>query len=229
MITKGELEKFRTPQELKTFFDALIQKITKDRNAKKEYRLNKGIYKYIKTELYPLVFFATQHYNDNHLIRPLIGNQGYDAEIKIGNKIVYNIELTWAVDGEKSHKIAQQLNKQGYTEVKILSENRKQKYKERCIKNMKKKAQKDYSDSILVIVYDTDPTFSIDSKEDQKVLEELAKEAKTIPFKAKKVFLFLLPIEIQGTLGDKKFGPISLEIKHQSSRDDSEKSCQITS
>ena len=213
MTTKDELEKFRTPHELKTFFEDLMEKISTDDNAKKEYRIGKGIYKYIKNELYPLVFFAIKHYNDNHLIRPIIGNQGYDGEIKIDEEIIDKIELTWAIDGKESNEIAKDLNEKGHTEVSTLLDNRKQINKERCLVNMRKKALKDYSDSILVIVYDTDPTFLIDNSEDPKILRELLDEAKTILFKAKKVFLFFLPIELQSSTGDKKFGPISLEIK----------------
>ncbi|MFC1656084.1 hypothetical protein ACFL3C_04385 [Patescibacteria group bacterium] len=213
MLSKKDLEKLRSPKQLKQFVFDTYDLIKSDLKLRKEARLKKELYKYFVEELYPFSIFASVHYDEKCLCKPIIGNQGYDAEIYLSDKVVDKVEISWAIEGLEDYKIAKALNKQGYSEMEVVDDFTKQKASRLCLENMKKKALKDYSDCTLLLVYDEYPGFSIENRESAKLITDLVVEAKNINFKAKGVYLLLLPQKIIDGKGTKQINERVIKIQ----------------
>ncbi|MDQ8205717.1 hypothetical protein [Pelagicoccus sp. SDUM812003] len=84
LITKEEIEQFRTPQEFIAWFERFLHKTFVDRKYKKEILLRKGIAKEVYEEVFP-VYRLLQIFGDNWdslKFRNLVGDQNYDVEVE---------------------------------------------------------------------------------------------------------------------------------------------------
>ena len=139
-------------------------------------------------------------------VRPVIGSQGYDAIVFDTNGIeIEKIEITIPHDG-KSEAIDAQLvvSNEGRGETIAGAD---------CddlvalfphiISTCKKKAEKDYSDCVLLVVIDAMPPFQSDIDHFEELIENLVSELRDINFTAKQVVLCIahngrtIPITMQ--------------------------------
>ena len=108
IISKSEIEKFRTPTEFISWIDSKLELFRKHRKQIKEQELlRKGISKQFWGEIYPLyLFFKKQTLlGQNFKVKNIIGNQSYDAEIQYLTKntnLIFKLEFTEAKDGYDS-------------------------------------------------------------------------------------------------------------------------------
>ena len=114
IITKDEIMTGRTPSELISWVESKIK--TADEEA---IRLRLGLAKQLVEEVYPLAIFAFKKYGENDLVRikPVIGNQNYDAELTDNSHspaLVSYVEVTQAHEGEAEYLRAFHLQKSGY-------------------------------------------------------------------------------------------------------------------
>ena len=203
MITKEVLETKRSPKDLRAFVQKTFDSIQSNPGERKIARLKKSYYKELIEEIYPFSIFCELKYSDAQVLcQPIIGSQGYDAIIEnINGELVENIELSWPIDGQKDHFEALELNEKGHTKLEIRDVNDsspREQAVERILVKAKNKALKDYSTSqgsSLIFILDIAPYFGMKRIEHPKELEILKQKLKEISYKAKNVYLLLMPIQ----------------------------------
>lgn len=194
MITKSDIEKPRTPRGLRKFVCCRREKIraiTSERHAAMQ---KKGIYKEFFDEIIPLSIFALKVYPNTYKVKPILGNQGYDAIVTdTHGKFIEYIELTFPHDGQRNAEDAKLIASRDYGNIHVYSpgediERLCQFIQKTCLA----KAEKDYSNCTLVIVI----AFLPPSKQHHRLYSQKINQVKTlvqsISFKAKRVFLLLL-------------------------------------
>jgi len=186
MITKK-----RTPTELAKFVEEYKSQV--DNHDLGNGLLRKGKYKFFIDEVYPLSKFCTAALDDNHEIEPVKGNQGYDAKVFLNGAHQYNIEITIPHDGKLRAANTRSLIKNGISPLKISSPDDLKDIEGVILKTCTSKAQKDYSDSVLVIYIHTGGIHSNQHSEFKSGIESIFNAAKTFKYKAKGVYLYFSP------------------------------------
>lgn len=190
-----ELEKPRRPSELNRYVSALFAQISTIEHEKHAARLWRHSYKYLLREIYPLSIFCAWRYpNDDVIVKPCIGSQGYDAEIIHSTTHERTrVEIGWPIDGKREKQDARDLNANSITAFHVDDHDEgKALIRERMLTVLSDKAQKDYSDAFLILVLDLWPTFYLDNKRDHKDFKALLQDMRAIPVKAKAVYAVLM-------------------------------------
>ena len=196
MIKKEDIETERSISEFRSFVTALKSKVSNCKEERYKGVLKKGLYKEFLDEIAPLSLFCIKHYPDNHRITPIIGNQGYDAVVRdIYGNIVDYLEITSPCDGFKEAKNSKLVVEKGIGEIKIydLGDPFKDLFPF-IINSCKRKATKDYSNCCLIINIDFTPPFEKEIPICRSLIIKLEEEIHKIKFRAKKVYLFIAPL-----------------------------------
>jgi len=205
MITSSELEQRRSPAALREFVVRLKAAVNANEFERHCGHLKKGLYKQFLDEIIPLSRFAILAYPENYEVQPVLGNQGYDALVfdELGAE-VDRVEITTPHDGTAEAKDAKLVVSQGIGSVSVYNPGDEVTVLfPHVIKTCLKKALNDYSNCTLVVAIAPSPPFEITSHMEQydKQITTLASEISKIRFKAKRVFLLVLPdrlVNIQG-------------------------------
>ena len=197
MTTFSEMERPRSPGNLREFVVRVIEDVRADQVERRCGLLKKGPYKKFLEELVPLSHFGVWAYPDDHKIRWIYGNQGYDALVynKTGDE-VDRIEITSPHDGAKRAADSKQIVEKGRTRTQIgYPGDAFYDLAPRVLAGSRKKAEKDYSDCTLVVAIVTDPPFqtpeNVAHHEEQTKI--LIRKMEQIWFKAKRGFLLSHP------------------------------------
>lgn len=194
VITKSDIEKPRSPRGLRKFVCCRREKVkavTSERHAAIQ---KKGIYKEFFDEIIPLSIFALKIYPNTYKIKPILGNQAYDAIVTdTHGKFIEYIELTFPHDGQRDAKDAKLIISRGYGKCHVYSPGEDiERLCQFIQKTCSEKAKKNYSNCTLVIVI----AFLPPSKQDHRLYSQKINQVETlvqsISFKAKRVFLLLL-------------------------------------
>lgn len=205
MITPSELEQRRSPAVLREFVDRLKATVNADELERHCGILKKGLYKQFLDEIIPLSRFSILAYPENYEVQPVLGNQGYDALVfDESGAEVDRVEITTPHDGAAEAMDAKLVVSQGIGSIHIY--NPGDEIKElfpHVIKTCRKKAHNDYSNCTLVVTIAPPPPFQSTSymKQYEMQITTLASEISIIRFKAKRVFLLVLPdklVNVQG-------------------------------
>lgn len=194
MISKHDIETPRSPRGLRQFVTRRIKKIRGIREARHKAILKKGIYKVFSDEIIPLSIFCLKNYPNTYWVKPVIGNQGYDAIIEDNKgRVIEYVELTIPHDGATDADDSRLVVKRTYgkTDVYKPGENLTRMFST-IIKTCNKKSLKDYSDCSLVVIVNF-ITVSNQEKLYLTHIDDLINKIKTIPFKANKVYLLVMP------------------------------------
>ena len=197
MISKEEIEKARSPRGLRQFVTRRVDKIRGVKKQRHMAVLKKGLYKVFSDEIIPLSIFCLKIYPNTYFVQPVIGNQGYDAIVRDDkDKIFDHIELTLPHDGSSAARSARLVVERGYGEINIYKpgENLNRMFSF-ILKACHKKSKKDYSDCSLVVCVNFVPPFPEHKKEYSNSIRKLIKEIQNISFKAKKVYLLVMPFK----------------------------------
>lgn len=192
-----DLDKFRTPGEMKKYFNNKKQIINNDMKYTKLARLKKGRFKEFFEEFYPLYCFSqTKYYDDNAKCKIVIGNQNYDAVIKMPNGTEKKIEITSRIDGKWEYKNAQKLNQQSIGNFRFndsfsLGE-RALNYLDKIIVNANRKSLKNYNGVSLLFVVDTYDYFEVFNNSSKQFILTLKDRMSNIEFVAEEVYLLIL-------------------------------------
>lgn len=195
MITSSELEQPRTPCGLREFVVQLKQAVRADESERHRGIQKKGRYKQFLDELIPLSCFAMWAYPDSYKVQPVIGNQGYDALVfsETGEE-VDRIEITTPHDGAAEAMDARLVVDRGYGQFHVGDPGEDfDALFTHVLAACRKKAQKDYSDCTLVVAIAPMPPFQSFEARYEKQIEALVRKIAQIKFKAKRVFLLVLP------------------------------------
>jgi hypothetical protein len=203
MISPSVLQQRRSPRALRDFvveFKNAVQaeEIERNRGIQK-----KGLYKEFLDEIVPLSLFALQVYPDGHEIQPVLGNQGYDALVfnETGTE-VDRIELTIPHDGTAVAKDARLVINRHYGQVQVGSPGDDlDAMFPHVLAACRKKSMKDYYDCTLVVAIEPMPPISVFEEQYNKKIAVLASEMSKISFRAKRVFLLILPDRIVAVQG----------------------------
>jgi len=195
MITPSEFQQPRSPSDLREFVVRLKNAVQADESELHRGIQKKGLYKEFLDELVPLSRFAILKYPDSYKIQSILGNQGYDALVfnEMGEE-VERIEITTPHDGAADAVDARLVVERGYGKIHggkpgedfdaLLPQ---------VLETCRKKAQKDYSDCTLVVSIAPMPPFRSFEPRYEEQIETLVREMVQIEFKAKRVFLLILP------------------------------------
>lgn len=191
MLTKNLIEKERTPKELSDFVIKCTDKIKKITSDRHNAFLKKGLYKEYIDEIIPLSFFCENHYDDNVVIKPIIGNQGYDAIVKTADGVVIDkIELTSPHDGASSATDYKKVVNRGFGGFDWVTPGDEIDRLKPFIKNTCQiKAAIDYKDCLLIIVIEHLPPNDENKSIYKAKIQEIINIIQEYKFKAKAVFL----------------------------------------
>jgi len=195
MITTSSIQQRRSPRALRDFVVELKKAVKANENERHRGILKKGLYKEFLDEIVPLSLFALQFYNENHEIQPVLGNQGYDALVfNEVNTEVDRIEMTIPHDGSASAIDARLVVAQGYGQVQVGNPGDDfDSLFPHVLATCRKKSIKDYYNCTLVVAIEPMTPFESFEAQYEKRIVVLASEMAKIRFKAKRVFLFVLP------------------------------------
>lgn len=162
ILTKEEMLRLRCPSGLSRWWWNKYEEIRSDSIEVQKARLHMGLYQYFTREILPLSIFVSWRYGDDVLVRPVIGNQGYDAELlwESNHDRVHRIEVTWPNDGKYLKEVSKTLNNHGYHEGLFGDDfdNYHRDLQTRIIASARRKSLIDYratDGSTLLIVLDT--------------------------------------------------------------------------
>ncbi|MEH7115761.1 hypothetical protein V7124_25885, partial [Neobacillus niacini] len=142
-----DLDEFRTPRQMKTYFENKKIEIISSKTLNDLARLKTGKYKEFLEEFYPLFLFSQSKYvPDNALVRIVLGNQSFDAIVKFASGLEKKYEITGFLFGQYESEDAISINQRGYSKIRIGDtrdlESKAYDYLEEVILNAKKKANK---------------------------------------------------------------------------------------
>jgi len=204
ILDQTDMEKPRTPSQLRLYVTSLLEQIGRNEEAKKLGRLRKGLSKYLIREMLPLSVFSVWKYpQDGVLCVPQIGNQGHDAIITdLNARQLIQVEITWPVDGQHENYHARSLNERGHTDVEVGdTEEGRAAVKARILEGAHAKARIDYGSAALLVVMDLWPEFFLDQPGAQAEVNDLIARLQCLHYKAGAVYLLLFPTEYVVRLG----------------------------
>lgn len=210
LLTKTELERPRTPSELRLYIDSVAEKIGQDKQLINKHRLKDGLSREFIQELLPLSIYASWKYpDDNALFSLRIGNQPYDAIVTdLSNKFSHKVEITWPIDGKYENQQVKHLNKHGWSDLAVGdTQKTRAKAIDRVIEQAEKKALIDYDDASLLIVLKLWPGFFLDDKATQTDIENLIGRLQEINFLTGPVYLIPVP---SSYVKESSFSPVIL-------------------
>jgi hypothetical protein len=114
-LTKTDLERPRTQEELREWVDDLLRRLSQTSEGIHAVRLNRGKFvKQFEEEIYPLALFADAFFRGRSdvLFQPVIGIQPYDALLVEASTHHY-LEITQAFDGHQNHLRMLHIEKHG--------------------------------------------------------------------------------------------------------------------
>jgi hypothetical protein len=195
MISSSDIQQQRSPKELYEFVHAVKSSVRSNDFERHRGITKQGWYKEFLDEIVPLSYFSVLMYPETWKIQPVLGNQGFDAKVLNNNgEVIDHIEVTSPQDGAFEASDARIVVERGYGQLRtgkpgedfdtlfpfVL---------ETCLK----KAKKDYTDCTLVVAISPFPPFRSFEEQRKEQLDSLMNEMIKIKFKAKKVFLLVLP------------------------------------
>ncbi len=199
MQNPDEFQESRSPQELRRYVIELKEMIESDTEERHLGLQKRGLHKEFLDELVPLSCFAVLAYPDSCKVRPVLGNQGYDAIIfdENGNEID-RAEITAPHDGKAAADDANLVVNRGYGAVSAGEPGHD--FEELfgpVLETCRKKALKDYSECSLVVSIAPWPPFPGFEARYEAQIAAMVKEMAKIEFNAKRVFLLILPDRLE--------------------------------
>jgi hypothetical protein len=191
IITKEEIEKVRTFNELKLYIESSNKKINNNEIELRNARLKKGLYKEYREELIPLyIYMKLKYQNENYKARIIVGNQGYDGEI-FNNGFIENVEICYPIYGKQQKERAKDINKEHFSFHQVFTNTNQ--IISLYLQNAKKKGLRDYSNMTLLFVISTLDCPPDSKNEINQFISKLRNELKIQRFSAKHVYLIVLP------------------------------------
>jgi len=191
-----DLSKYRSPNEMDSYFEEIIELLKRDRHALEISRLRKGWFKEFQEEFVPAYIFSlSPYFPEGAKTKIIIGSQNYDFVVLKPDGVEEKYEVSSYIDGEQEVEIAKSLNKDGIWSSRLRSYEQLEQntaiYMEETKNNIRKKSMKDYTGISLLFsvttfqfspVVDTRPEFSV---------ENLISFIRNTTFRAKHIYLIV--------------------------------------
>ncbi len=205
VIKDSELEQWHNISESKMFIEQILNRIKENYDVEhKAYRLSQGNYKNFSEEYIPTFRYLEFKYGVNSDLEYRhvgLGNQGFDAEIRIGGAI-QTIEIAYPDLGIRTKEYQQQMiDKRSAHKIfdpNVLFE----KIKRIIIETANKKARKQYGETLLLIYYPfSEDLYPGDIGLSETQFELMIDELKKIIFGANQVDFFVPGYEYENIFG----------------------------
>lgn len=203
MLTPSDIEQPRSPRALREFVLALKDAVRADDNERHRGMLKKDMYKEFLDEIVPLSCFAVLKYQESCRILPVLGNQGFDAVvIDESGREIDRIEMTCPGDGAEKARDARLTVKRGYGTIHMGKPGDDfDALIPRVLDTCRRKAMRDYTDCTLVVAIEPLSPFAGFESRYEAQISALAHDLGLIEFKAKRVFLLVLPDKLVSVHG----------------------------
>ena len=187
-----EFEQRRTPKRLCEFVEEFKEWV--NQNDLKNGVLRTGDkYKYFIDEIIPLSSYCITALDESFEILPVIGNQGYDAEVYQNNFHKFNIEIAYPHDGFERARDARKSIETGIGDFKISGPTSLQKQFDIIRTVCQAKSKKDYSDSVLFFNIKTGAVHPDQERAFGPVMDEAVRLINGFKFEAKWVAILFNP------------------------------------
>lgn len=194
VISRESLQRPRSPTGLARYL-CEVRRITEHDETRYHEGIRKsGLFRVISQELLPLSdYVLIQYPEDDVLVSPILGNQGYDAEIgRVAGKWIERVEVCMPFDGHSESQDTELAIERGFGSFHLFGPGKElESLRPIFLRAAGCKAQKDYSDAtilfVLAMLPPPKPKIFVDAY--SKSLDDLCSDLKRITFKAKKVVL----------------------------------------
>lgn len=191
-----ELQNPRTPREFRDYIDGIRGLAEHDADLRHAAMRKQGLFKQLVEEVMPVVDYALNRYpEDDVRVAPILGNQGYDAEIyRLDGSLAERIEVTIPHDGAWESTDTRLAVSRGYGQCRVFKPGEEVRLLKPCLLEVaKSKAAKDYTDSTILFVLSLLPPIDseITRSADMEEVESIVSSLKAIEFRAKRVVLLL--------------------------------------
>jgi hypothetical protein len=191
-----DLDEFRTPRQMKSYFEGKKAKILSNKTLNDLARLKVGKYKEFLEEFYPLYLFSQSKYvPDNAQVRIVLGNQSYDVIVKFDSGLEKKFEITNFIYGKEEREDAELIIQRGYSKIRMDDtrdlELKAYKYLEEVVLNAKKKAHKNYKDVAIIILLDVFYYLEIWNLDIERFIDRAIERIKELPFSSNEVYIMV--------------------------------------
>ena len=192
-LSRDEIQLPRSPRELTAFVEQVRATAASNEEERKAGHLRIGYYKEFFDEVVPLAKFAANAYPGDHTVTPIMGSQGYDAEVRdTSGTLVDRVEIANPIDGRVVAQAGRELAALGIGGLRITDPGEEVEELIPIIaRTAAKKAAKDYSDCTLVFNLAACPPFSGFEERHEAQIARIRVALAEAGFKAKRVFVLL--------------------------------------
>lgn len=192
-LSQDDLEQPRTPRELQAFVESVRERARTDADLRMAGHLRTGYLKEYFDEIEPLARFAAAYYPDNYTVCPVLGNQGFDAEVfDAEGRLVERVEIANPIDGQSIAEAGRELAKRGVGGLCVGEPGDDlEELMPIIARTASKKAIKDYSDATVVFNVSTYPSFEGFEERHEEQVARIRSTLAQAGFRAKRVFVML--------------------------------------
>lgn len=191
--SREDIQQPRSPSQLVAFVESIRAKADVDAEERTSGHLRSGYYKEFFDEVVPLAKFAVCAYPEDHTVQPILGNQGYDAEVRdVHGKVVDRVEIANPIDGKAVAETGQELVEFGIGGFRVGDPGDDVEELIPIIaRTAAKKAVKDYSDATVVFNVSGFPPFKGFEARYKEQIGRIRQTLSDAGFRAKRVFVML--------------------------------------
>lgn len=191
----SRLEEPRSPRKLQELVEEIRVRVGTDQSKLHAGLKKEGRYKQFLEEIVPLSRFASLAYSESERVQWVPGNQGYDALVLDSRDCeVDRIEVTTPIDGRAEAEDARLVASRGYGKATVGKPTEDfAALLPRIVETCQNKSTKDYGNCTLVIAVAPLPPFVGFERQYEVQLEKTVEAIAKIEFRAKRVFLLVLP------------------------------------
>jgi len=190
-LSREEIQQPRTPQELRAFVKSVRKRAKTDDELRTAGHLRRGYLKEFFDEIEPLAKFAAAVYPESCKVSPVLGNQGFDAEVHDGGgQLLERVEIANPVDGSSIAATGRELARSRIGGLRV--DDPGDDFEELIPiieRTASKKALKDYSDATVVFNVSACPAFESFEARYQTQVARVRRALASTDFRAKRVFI----------------------------------------
>jgi hypothetical protein len=192
-LSPAEIEQPRSPRALLAFVQSVRTRAETDAELRTAGHLREGYLKEFFDEVVPLAQFASAVYPEDHTVCPVLGNQGFDAEVRNHEgRLVERVEVANPIDGKAIAAAGRELLASGIGGFKVRDPGDDLEDLISIIaRTASKKALKDYSDATVVFNVSACPAFQGFEFRHEQQVARIRHVLATAGITAKRVFVLL--------------------------------------
>lgn len=192
-LSAEEIQRPRTPRELLAFVESVRERAKTDEDLRMAGHLRSGYLKEFFSEIVPLARFAVALYPESHKVSPVLGNQGFDAEVHDAEgRLVERVEIANPVDGRSIAEAGRELAQSGIGGLRVGHPGDDFEDLIPIIeRTASKKALRDYSDAAVVFNVSAYPAFEGFEARYQEQAKRVRETLAAKGFRAKRIFIML--------------------------------------